>query len=194
VVAQAMNRHPLFAVLAAVAALAYLVAMTIAGALPQQKQLVKFEARGVMKPVPESITEARIEVGSRAAVLLRQGEGWTIAGGKPVTAELAKRVSLAVQFMNTAGPLRILDAPELTGSNPREFGLQPPQLRATLYRGNETILGAAFGAHNPDDTAQYMSLDGRPELYLMSRFVGQEWEAVAAGIGLAPVSAGPSGR
>ena len=188
-----MNRRSLFTVLAAVAALVYLVAMIIAGALPQQKQLVKFEARGVMKSAPDSITRAKIEVGPRSAILRRQGKGWTIEEGAPLAADLAKRVSLAVQFMNTAGPIRILDAPELTGSNPREFGLEPPRLHATLYRGNEVLLGAAFGAHNPDDTAQYMSLDGRPELYLMSRFVGQEWEAVAVAIfSRPPVSAAPS--
>lgn len=179
-----MTRKALLPAAAALAALAYLVAMTVFGALPQQKQLVKFEAKGVMKLAPESITRVKIEVGSRSTVLLRQGESWTVEGGAPVAAELAKRASMAVQFMNTAGPLRVMDAPELTGSNPREFGLDPPRLRSTLYRGNEAVLGAVFGTHNPDDTAQYMGLEGKPDIYLMSRFVGQEWEAVAAGIGL----------
>lgn len=189
-----MSRRPLFTWLAAVAALAYLVVMAVAGALPQQKQLVKFEAKGLMKVEPESIDRVKIEVGSRSATLLRRGEAWTIEGGAALAPEAGKRVSMAVQFMNTAAPLRMLDAPELTGSNPREFGLDPPRVRGTLYRGRETVLGAAFGAHNPDDTAQYMGLDGRPELYLMSRFVGREWEAVAAGAGLVPVSAAPSAR
>jgi hypothetical protein len=181
-----MKRRPLLTALAAAAALAYLVAMTIAGALPQQKQLVKFEARGIMKLAPESIDRVNIQVGSRSATLLREGEGWTVEGGGAIAPELGKRVSLAVQFMNTAAPLRMLDAPELTGSNPREFGLDPPRLRSTLYHGGETTLGAAFGEHNPDDTAQYMNLDGKPEVYLMSRFVGQDWEAVASGLRLVP--------
>jgi hypothetical protein len=185
-VAQAMTRHPLLSALAATAALAYLVAMTIAGALPQQKQLVRFEARGIMKLAPESIDRVKVEVGPRSAILSREGEGWKVEGAAAIAPELGKRISLAVQFMNTAAPLRMLDAPELTGSNPREFGLQPPRLRASLYRGDESIVTAVFGAHNPDDTAQYMGLDGKPELYLMSRFVGQEWEAVAGGLNLVP--------
>lgn len=188
-----MNRRPLL-IAAALAALAYLVAMVVVGALPQQRQLVKFEARGVMKRAPETISRVKLEVGERAAVLVRRDNGWAIEDGSPVAADLAKRVSLAVQFMTTSGPIRILDAPELTGSNPREFGLEPPRLRATLQDGSGTVLVAAFGARNPDDTAQYMSLAGGPELYLMSRFVGQEWEAVAAGIGLVPASAAPSAR
>ena len=189
-----MKRSALFVSLAAVVALGYLVAMIVVGALPQQKQLVKFEARGLMKLAPETITRVEIAVGPRAAVLLRQGESWTIEGGGAVQTDLAKRVSMAVQFMNTSGPLRTLDAPELTGSNPREFGLDPPRLRAALYRGKEAVIGPVFGARNPDDTAQYMALDGKPEVYLMSRFVGQEWEAVAIGVGLVSANAAPSGR
>ena len=181
-----MTRRALFSALAAATALAYLIAMAIAGALPQQKQLVKFEARGIMKLAPESIDRVKIQVGTRSATLLREGDGWKVEGASPIAPELGKRVSLAVQFMNTAAPLRMLDAPELTGSNPREFGLDPPRLRGTLYRDGEPILGAAFGSHNPDDTAQYMNLEGKPELYLMSRFVGQEWEAVASGLNLVP--------
>jgi hypothetical protein len=181
-----MTRRALLPAAAALAALTYLVAMTIAGALPQQKQLVKFEAKGVMKLAPESITQVKIEVGSRSAILVRQDEKWVVEGSAPVAPDLAKRVSMAVQFMNTAAPMRMMDAPELTGSNPREFGLDPPRLRATLFRGNDAVLGPIFGAHNPDDTAQYMGLEGKPEIYLMSRFVGQEWEAVAVATGLLP--------
>jgi hypothetical protein len=190
-----MKRGPLIVAGAAAAALAYLVAMVVVGALPQQRQFVKFEARGLMKLAPESIDGVTIEVGSRSAILKRQGEGWNVEGGAPVPADLAKRVSMAVQFMNTSGPLRTMDAPELTGSDPREFGLEPPRLRATLRHGKETVIAPVFGARNPDDTAQYMSLAGKPEIYLMSRFVGQEWETVAVGIGLArPPIAVPSGR
>ncbi len=44
------------------------------------------------------------------------------------------------------------------------------------------MIGARFGTHNPEDTAQYMMVDGRQDLILMSRFVGQEWESVAGGV------------
>jgi hypothetical protein len=44
------------------------------------------------------------------------------------------------------------------------------------------MLRAQFGGRNPDDMAQYMAIEGRPGLVLMSRFVGQEWLAVAEGV------------
>jgi hypothetical protein len=49
-----------------------------------------------------------------------------------------------------------------------------------LFQGPQSVIGVRFGTHNPEDTAQYMMLDGSGELILMSRFVGQEWESVAA--------------
>jgi len=38
-------------------------------------------------------------------------------------------------------------------------------------------LRARFGARNAEDLLQYMTLDGRDGMYLMSRFVGQQWDA-----------------
>jgi hypothetical protein len=38
------------------------------------------------------------------------------------------------------------------------------------------VVGAEFGALNPQKVLQYMKLRGQGEVYLMSRFVGQEWE------------------
>jgi hypothetical protein len=58
----------------------------------------------------------------------------------------------------------------------REFGLDPPGYTAILYRGNTPVLGAEFGAPNPQKVLQYMKLQGRDQVFLMSRFIGEEWE------------------
>jgi hypothetical protein len=192
-VAQAMNRRGIGAALAAAFAFAYLIVMVVAGALPEQKQLVKFEARGVMKLPPEQISRVELRQGTGKAVLLRKAAGWEIENGAAVPADLAGRISMGVQFMNTAGPLRVMDAPEIQGSNPRDFGLDPPRIRFTLFQNGQPVIDARFGAHNLEDTAQYMMIEGQPEVYMMSRFVGQEWEAVAAALfSRRPVSAAPS--
>jgi hypothetical protein len=192
-VAQAMNRRGLGTALGAAVALVYLVAMVVAGALPEQKQLVKFEARGVMKLQPGQITRVELQQGPGKAVLVRKTGGWAIENGPDVPAELSGKISMGVQFMNTAGPLRVMDSPEIQGSNPRDFGLELPRVRFTLFQNGQPVIGARFGSHNIEDTAQYMMIEGQPELYMMSRFVGQEWEAVAAAIfSRPPVSAAPS--
>jgi hypothetical protein len=178
-----MNSRHLWTAGAAVAALAFLIAMVVTGALPQQRQLVKFEAKGVMKLEPDLVKRVEIHQGDRKAVLLRApGGGWVAEGGGALSAEIAKKVSLAVQFMNTAGPIRVIEAADLQGANLRDFGLDPPALSVVLYQGAQAVIGARFGTHNPEDTAQYMMVDGSRELVLMSRFVGQEWESVAGGV------------
>jgi hypothetical protein len=178
-----MNSRTLWTTVAAAAGLAFLIAMVATGALPGQRQLVKFEARGVMKLEPDLVTRVEIHQGERKAVLLRApGGGWVAEHGGALSAGLAKKVSLAVQFMNTAGPIRVIDAADLQGANLRDFGLDPPILSVVLFQGAQAVIGAGFGTHNPEDTAQYMMVDGSRELVLMSRFVGQEWESVAGGV------------
>jgi hypothetical protein len=182
-VAQAMKNRTLWTALAAAAAFAFLVVMVISGALPEQRQLVKFEAKGIMKLEPDRISRVELHQSERKAVLLRTPDGgWATQGGNALSAEMAKKLSLAVQFMNTAGPIRVMEPEDLAGTNLRDFGLDQPRLTFTLFADAQPVLGARFGAHNPEDTAQYMTVDGRKELFLMSRFVGQEWESVAGGV------------
>src|SRR5439155_725704 len=45
--------------------------------------------------------------------------------------------------------------------------------------GERVVLATAFGSTNPQRVAQYVRVEGRPDLYLMPRFVGREWELVA---------------
>ena len=178
-----MSRRNLWTTLAAVAGLAFLIAMVVSGALPQQRQLVKFEAKGVMKLEPDLVSRVELHQGERKAVLRRAASGeWIAEGGDALSAELTKKLALAVQFMNTAGPIRRIEPAELQGTNPRDFGFDLPRVSVVLYQGEQAVIGARFGAHNPEDTAQYMMVDGRQELILMSRFVGQEWESVAGGV------------
>jgi len=40
----------------------------------------------------------------------------------------------------------------------REFGLDPPGYTAILFRGDISVLGAEFGAANPQKVLQYMKL------------------------------------
>lgn len=173
------GRAALPAVVAALA-LAFLVVMTVTGALPRQRHFVKFEAKGVLQLPPERISSIALHAGGRAAILLRSPDGsWAWENGAPLPADLAKRVVVAVQFMNTSAPVRVIEAAELQEFEPSEFGLDRPLVSVALFEGPRPVLSAHFGARNPDGYLQYVRLDGRPELLLLSRFVGAEWEGVA---------------
>ena len=124
-----MNKRTVTISAAAVVAFAFLVAMVVTGALPQQKQFVKFEAKGVMQLAPEQIDKVAIRSGERSGVFVRTGDGWTSEAGKPLDEAAAKHLSMAVQFMNTSGPVRVLEPDEfkLHGAN----GLKAIDLQAS---------------------------------------------------------------
>ena len=172
--------HPSLALLA----LAYLAAMVASGAMPVQRQLIRFEAKGVLSAPPERIRRVEISRDGRRILLVRTGEtGWATSDGADVGAA-GRRVSMAVQMMHTSGPVREIPADELAGVDTAPFGLDPPLLAATLYGdGDAPLLAARFGARNPDEFLQYMRVGGDPRLFLMSRFVGEEWsEAMTAAL------------
>jgi len=173
-VAAAMRRH-LHPVLAALALL-YLAAMVVSGAMPVQRQLVRFEAKGVLKLPPDEVKRVELSRGTRRVTLLRTGETeWATPDGVNIGAA-GRRVSKAVQIMHNSGPVREIEAAELSGTDPALFGLDPPRLSVKLYGGGgEPVLTARFGEFNPEGYLQYMRIDGNPRLYLMSRFVGGEW-------------------
>ncbi len=165
----------------ALLAIGYLVAMVVTGALPRQRQLIEFEARGLMREPPESVLRVEVTRAGVHSVFLRDGAGgWKLDGGGPIAADAARRVSMAVQFLNTSAPLRHLAQQELVGMTPAAFGLDRPAVAARVHSAQGPLIAVNFGAENPEGTAQYMSVEGRDGVYLISRFVGNEWAAVAA--------------
>jgi hypothetical protein len=172
--------HPLLAAIA----LGYLVAMAVSGAMPVQRQLVRFEAKGVLNAPPERIRRVELSRGKQRLTLVRTGEKqWSTTDGADIGAA-GNRISMAVQMMHTSGPVREIAAAELEGVDTAPFGLDASQLSATLYEeGDGAVLTVRFGARNPEEYLQYMRIDGDARLYLMSRFVGEEWtEAMNAAL------------
>lgn len=163
-------------------AVAFIVAMIISGALPTQRQLVKFEAKGVMQAAPEEITRVEIRLGTRSAMLVRTSAQapWARENdGRVLDESDAQHLSMAVQMMNTSAPVRVMSVEDLDGVDRTPFGLEPLALSAVLYRADAPVLTARFGGLNPEGYLQYMALEGRPEVFLMSRFVGEQWQQAA---------------
>ncbi|MFO1083251.1 MAG: hypothetical protein U1E21_01700 [Reyranellaceae bacterium] len=167
----------------AVLALAYLAAMVVTGAQPVQRQLVKFEAKGVLQLEPEAVQRIALGRGGQQVVLVRRREGgWAIEGGVAIEGAAAARLETAVKFLHRSGPVREITAEELSGVDTRPFGLDEPVVVATLAGSGGRGLTVRFGALNPEGFLQYMRIDGDPKLYLMSRFIGAEWLAALEGV------------
>ena len=166
---------------AALVAFAYLNAMVVIGELPRQRQLVKFEAKGVMQIPPEQITQVELVQAASKIVLHRDPEArrWATADGTVVPADAAEHLTMAVQMMNTSGPVKELLEDELHAIDRSPFGLDRPVVEATLYRGEAPVLAMRFGKLNPEGYLQYMAVAGSSRVFLMSRFVGEEWRKAA---------------
>ena len=169
--------------LLAMLALAYLVAMVVTGAQPVQRQLVKFEAKGVLQIEPEAVQRITLGRGGRQVVLVRSGEGgWALEPGGAVEAAVATHLDTAVKMLHRSAPVREIAPEELSGVDTRPFGLEEPVIVATLSGPGGQVLTVRFGALNPEGFLQYMRIDGDPKVYLMSRFIGAEWTAALEGV------------
>jgi hypothetical protein len=169
--------------LLAMLALAYLVAMVVTGAQPVQRQLVKFEAKGVLPIEPEAVQRVTLGQGGRELVLTRRGDGgWALEAGGTVEGAAATHLDTAIKMLHRSGPVREIAPEELSGVDTRPFGLDEPVVMATLAGAGGRPLAVRFGALNPEGFLQYMRIDGDPKVYLMSRFIGAEWLAALEGV------------
>jgi hypothetical protein len=169
--------------LLAVLALGYLATMVVIGAQPVHRQLVKFEAKGVLPIEPEAVQRVTLGRAGRELVLARRGEGgWTLEGGDAVEGAVAAHLDTAIKMLHRSGPVREIAPEELSGVDTRPFGLEEPVVVATLAGAGGRALTARFGALNPEGFLQYMRIDGDPKVYLMSRFIGAEWVAALDGV------------
>ncbi|MEO8008711.1 MAG: hypothetical protein ABI728_09365 [Betaproteobacteria bacterium] len=163
---------------AAVAALSYLIVMLITGALPENRQIAQFEATGLLAQSPEGVNRIEVSLAGKSAEFSRQSAGWATKNGAPVEPARAATLERALKIMHNAGPVRVMAPEEIAGSKPESFGFASGSLSVTISGPGGLLLQAEFGNKNTDGMLQYMRLKGRGELYLMSGFVGKEWEAV----------------
>ena len=110
--------------LLALLALAYLVAMVMSGAQPVQRQLVKFEAKGVLPTEPQAVQGITLGRGGRQVVLARSGEGgWALEPGGAVEPVVATHLDTAVKMLHRSAPVREIAQEDLSGVDTRPFGL-----------------------------------------------------------------------
>jgi hypothetical protein len=162
---------------AALLAVGLLTAMVVSGQLRESKQFVRFVPAGVMPEAPAEIDRVELRTGTGRWVFVRAPSGWrTAPEGPRLPTSLTASIDDSIKFMHVSAPIRVMERAEWAPFGLREFGLDPPGYSATLYRGGAAVLGAEFGAPNPQKVLQYMKIEGRDQVYLMSRFIGKEWE------------------
>ena len=164
-------------------ALAFLVVMVVNGAQPKQRQRVAFEAKGVLRLEPEGVGKIVLgRAGQQRELLRRANGGWVLTGEAALAPAVATHLDTALKMLHRSAPVREMAAADLAGVDRRPFGLEDPAVVAMLWGPDGHVLTVRFGAHNPEGFLQYMRIEGDPKVYLMSRFIGAEWLAVAQGV------------
>ena len=176
--------------LLALLAVGFLLAMVLTGKVTETRQLVKFEARGVLAVPPEQVHRVDLHVGEHTTTFVRLSDhAWMGGQGQePISGELQEHLEQAIVFMHTSRPVRVMHHDAYRGTPLHEFGLERPRCSVALSDGRRVLLEASFGTYNPQDLLQYMQLRGDNNLYLMSRFVGQAWEHLGEHLGVRPVA------
>tara|TARA_B100000614_G_scaffold231663_1_gene225767 strand:- start:667 stop:1224 length:558 start_codon:yes stop_codon:yes gene_type:complete len=164
----------------ALVAVLYLVAMVVTGALPERRSLIEFQANGVLSMDPIGITRVTLTSEDGAQVFERSDGGWTMPeSGAKLDERTALTLDRAVKFMHTASPVREFPLAELSDGGLANYGLQQPVLSIVLETPSGVALEVDFGDAARDGILQYMHVKGADVVQMISRFVSQEWQAVA---------------
>ena len=162
-------------------AVGFLVVMAVSGRVRESGQFVRFAAVGVLADPPARIDRVELGTASRRWIFRRAPGGWlTESDSRPVPAALATHLEDALKFLHVSGPIRVLERAEWSEHGLGEFGLDPPAYSAVLFREGRPVLRVAFGSENPQKVLQYVRVDGREQVLVMSRSMGREWEDVVA--------------
>ena len=164
------------AILAALA-LGFIGLMALSGQIRESGQLVRFVAAGVLPQTPAEVDRVELAAGGHRWTFTRAADGWRLDPGvRAVPRSLATHLNDSIKFLHVSPPIRVMDRGEWAEQGLREFGLDPPAYSVALFQGGRRLLGVAFGSPNPQKVLQYMYIDGRDQVYVMSRFIGEEWE------------------
>ena len=159
--------------------LALLLALAFSGRWPGMHGKLPSSPKGLLAIVPNEVQHIDIRSEAGSVDMRRQGAGWIIEGLDGASpAELVSHVDAALKLLNVSEPSREITADELTAESFAGFGLDPPSEVAVLETRSGTVATVNFGTANPAGTSHYVRLGGAPTVYLMPRYVTEEWRLV----------------
>lgn len=163
----------------AIIALGYLVLMFKSGEPPTHENFIRTEFAGVMDSPPTQVVAVQIIHAGQTQTIERHEDSWRDAGSLSALSEpQVTMLERAIMFMHTANPVRIMRPEEFAGVSGDPYGIETPAIAVRLSSVNGLIVNAKFGHRAPDGILQYMQVEGRAEIYLMSGFVSETWDQI----------------
>jgi hypothetical protein len=166
---------------AAVLMVAFIGGLAFTGT-PPGMDVGNFKSQGIVASPPSSIVRVELTQGKDHLVFHRiDATSWAFDQSTTTRLpdELTSHLEVALRFMHVSTAARAIDPAEYQGSSFADFGLDPPAYVVSLAAADHSTIVADFGTLNPSRTSQYVRLLGQPTLYLLSRYVGAEWQVAA---------------
>jgi Domain of unknown function (DUF4340) len=124
----------------------------------------------------DQVARILVSTGAKDLVFLRGPEGGWLVNGVGTEQAVSAHVDAALRMLNVSSPPRVLKPGDYSAAQVADFGLDPPHLLVFVVAKSGKTSSVAFGETTPAQNAQYVRVIGQPDLYLLSRYVGVEWE------------------
>jgi hypothetical protein len=174
---------------AALAMLGVLAGISLTGSWPKGSSLERVTGNGIF-PADSAVITVEVSEADNGIRFDRANGGWMVAGGL-VPSAISDHLDTAVRFLQVSSPRRVFKPGEYDAAKLVEFGLDPPRILVTLTTGSGKRASVAFGEATPAQNSMYTRLIGQPNVYLLSRYVGAEWQ-IAADMALRTAPLGPA--
>jgi uncharacterized protein DUF4340 len=164
------------AVVAACMMTVLLGVIAVTGRWPVDAPRTHVEVGGILSVPAERVTRVEFSAGEQRAVFSgNPREGW-LFNKAPVEPAVASHIATAVRLLTISAPRRVLAAGEYSPDQLTEYGLDIPRFVLVVAEADRDATRLDFGKATPAQNAQYVRIAGRPELYLVPRDVGEEWQ------------------
>jgi Domain of unknown function (DUF4340) len=161
----------------AIAMIALIGAISLTGRWPGGAIVLPApDVRGILAVPPDQVARVQVSAGEKGLVFLRGSEGRWLVNGVETEKAVSEHVDTALRMLNVSSPPRVLKPGDYSALQVADFGLDPPHLLLFVVAKNGKTSSVTFGEPTPAQNAQYVRVVGQPDLYLMPRYVGVEWE------------------
>ncbi|MFL5281248.1 MAG: DUF4340 domain-containing protein [Rhodopila sp.] len=134
------------------------------------------ENKGILTVPADQVARIQASIGGKDLVFQHRPEGGWLVNGVETEKAVSAHVDAALRMLNVTTPPRILKPGDYSAVQAADFGLDPPRLLVSVVAKTGKTSNVAFGETTPAQNAQYVRVIGQPNLYLLSRYVGVEWE------------------
>jgi uncharacterized protein DUF4340 len=161
----------------AVAMIALIGAISLTGRWPTGEIILPNpEIRGILAVPANEVAHIQVSTGEKDLVFRHQSEGGWLVNGLETEKAVSEHVDAALRLLNVSSPPRVLKPGDYSAAQVADFGLDPPHLLVSVVGNTGKTSSVTFGEATPAQNAQYVRVIGQPNIYLLPRYVGVEWE------------------